>query len=98
MLVGNQDGLDSMRSVYQAANLVDAQLVKDALEAEGIPAFVTGADLIGAMGELPCQGLIEIRVPDGAWPAARVIVERVDSWLAEAPAVGDWSDEGLQPA
>jgi len=88
-----------MRSVYQAANLFDAQLVKDALEAEGIPAFVTGADLIGAIGELPCQGLIEVRVPDGAWPAARVIAERVDSWLAEAPFVGELGgDEGWQPA
>ena len=87
-----------MRSVYQAANLIDAQLVKDALEAEGIPAFVIGADLVGGMGELPCQGLIEVRVPDGAWPAARAIAERVDSWLAEAPAVSDWGDEDWQPA
>ena len=88
-----------MRSVYQAENLFDAQLVKDALEAEGIPAFITGASLVGAMGELPCQGLIEVKVPDGAYPAAKPIAARVDNWLSESPAVADMGDEGLpQPA
>ena len=31
-----------MQIVYRAANIIDANLVKNALEAEGIPAFVGG--------------------------------------------------------
>lgn len=84
-----------MRSVYQAENLFDAQLVKDALEAEGIPAFVTGASLVGAMGELPVSGLVEVQVPDGAHPAAQVVVARVNAWLSEPPML---DDTGLQLA
>lgn len=86
-----------MRSVYQAESPIDAQLVKDALEAKGIPAFVIGAGLIGAIGELPVSGLIEVRVPDSAWPAASVIAARVDAWLREAPAEGGAWDPAPQP-
>ena len=34
-----------MRTVYEAANLIDAHLVRQALEAAGIPAFVRGEAL-----------------------------------------------------
>lgn len=86
-----------MRSVYQAESLIDAQLVKDALEAEGIPAFVIGAGLTGAMGELPVSGLVDVRVPDSAWPAARSIAARVDAWLRESPADDAQWDGQPQP-
>ncbi len=72
-----------MRTVYWAENVIDAQLVKDALDAAEIPAFVVGAALTGAMGELPVMGLIEIKVPDSAEPAARVVVQRIDAWLKD---------------
>ena len=42
-----------MQIVYRAANIIDANLVKNALDAEGIPAFVGGQYLTGAIGELP---------------------------------------------
>lgn len=47
-----------MRSVYEAANLIDAHLVRQALEAEGIPAFVRGEALTGGIGELGVFGLV----------------------------------------
>jgi len=85
-----------MRSVYSAENLIDAQLVKDALEAAGIPAFITGSALSGAIGELPASGLIAVQVPDSAWAEAAPIAAEIDSWLSEKPA-DDASMDGLEP-
>ena len=64
-----------MRTVYEAANLIDAHLVRHALEGIGIPVFLAGEALAGAMGELPLFGLIRVQVPDVAWPAARAEVD-----------------------
>ena len=63
-----------MRIVYEAANLIDAHLVRHALEQQGIPAFVRGEALVGGIGELPAVGLVSVAVPDSAWPEAIDIV------------------------
>ncbi|KFN43368.1 DUF2007 domain-containing protein [Arenimonas oryziterrae] len=60
-----------MRVIYDAANTVDAHLVKHALDEAGIPAFIRGEYLTGAMGELPMTGLVQVCVPSAAWPEAR---------------------------
>lgn len=82
-----------MRRIYSAENLIDAQLVKDALEAAGIPAFITGGALTGAMGELPVSGLIDVQVPDSAWASAAPIVAEIDRWLAEKPVDSSFADD-----
>lgn len=64
-----------MRTVYEAQGLIDAHLVKHALEAEGIPAYVRGESLTGGIGELGVFGLVAVMVPEAAWPQARVLVE-----------------------
>jgi hypothetical protein len=64
-----------MKVVYEAANLIDAHLVRHALEAVEIPVFLKGEALLGGMGELPLFGVIAVCVPDVAWPEARGIVE-----------------------
>lgn len=63
-----------MRIVYDAANLIDAHLVRHALEQADIPAFVRGEALLGAIGELPAVGLVTVAVPDSAWEQARHVV------------------------
>ena len=63
-----------MKVVYEAANLIDAHVVRHALEAEEIPVFLRGEQLLGGMGELPLFGLIAVCVPDVVWPQARDIV------------------------
>lgn len=67
-----------MKVVYDAANLIDAHLVRHALEAEEIPVFLKGEALMGGMGELPLFGVIQVCVPEAAWPLARGVVERLD--------------------
>jgi len=64
-----------MKIVYQAANLIDAHLVRHALEAEEIPVFLQGEALTGGMGELPLFGAILVCVPDVVWPQAKDIVD-----------------------
>lgn len=87
-----------MRSVYEAANLIDAHLVRQALEAEGIPAFVRGEALTGGIGELGVFGLVGVMVPDAAWPQARDVVMALQ--LGERALADDDEDElpGAQPA
>ena len=64
-----------MRIAYDAANLIDAHLVRHALEEAGIPVFIRGEALLGGLGELPAYGLVSVAVPDSAWEQARGIVE-----------------------
>ena len=64
-----------MRVVYEAAGIIDAHLVRHALEAAGIPVFVKGEALLGGMGELPMFGLVQVCVPEAAWTQAREVVD-----------------------
>ena len=75
-----------MKIVYQAENIIDANLVKNALEHEGIAAFVSGQYLTGAAGELPPLALVNVMVAEIDWPQARPIVERIDAALSERRA------------
>ena len=64
-----------MRSVYEAANLIDAHLVRQALEHAGIPAWVRGEALTGGMGDLGVFGLLAVMVADDQWTPAREMVD-----------------------
>lgn len=75
-----------MQIVYEAENIIDANLVKNALEHEGIVAFVSGHYLTGAAGELPPMGLVKVMVSTTDWPRARAIAESIDTELAERRA------------
>ncbi len=83
-----------MHIVYRAASIIDANLVKLALESAGILAFVNGAFLTGAAGELPVSGLVSVMVADIDIDRAKPIVEDVDQALrAEVdPADGRFFD------
>lgn len=88
-----------MQTVYDAANVIDAHLVRQALEAEGIPAYVRGESLAGAIGELGVFGLVAVMVPVAAWPAARDLVEAMGlAGRPDAPAVDDPGGEAACPA
>jgi hypothetical protein len=78
-----------MRTVYHAEGIVDAHLVKDALEQAGIPAFVNGEYLIGGVGQLPARDFLTVSVPDpcvaAATPGVRDVVEMLRAPLADEP-------------
>jgi hypothetical protein len=83
-----------MKIIYRAESIIDANLVKSALEAAGLMAFVNGAYLTGGIGELPCSGLVNVTVADIDIERATPIVAEVDRALrAEVdPADGRFYD------
>lgn len=81
-----------MHVAYLAENIIDANLVRDALEAADIPAYVDGAFLAGASGELPALGMVRVLVADAHGAAARPVVEAIERDLAEARAAVDEAD------
>jgi hypothetical protein len=83
-----------MRVVYEAANLIDAHLVRHALEDAGLPVFLRGEQLIGGMGELPLFGVIAVCVPEAALPEARDILANLP---ITAPAPAMETDAGQEP-
>lgn len=82
-----------MRIVYRAQSLIDAHLVKDALERAEIPAFVSGEYLTGAVGQLPALDYVAVLVPEASLPTAEQVVREVERDLVEARQVLGESDE-----
>lgn len=68
-------GKTTVRVVYEAAHVIDAHLVRHALEAAGLPVFIRGEALLGGLGELGVFGLVAVCVPEPCWPEARAVVE-----------------------
>ncbi|HVX05033.1 MAG TPA: DUF2007 domain-containing protein [Rhodanobacteraceae bacterium] len=85
-----------MRTVYHAEGIVDAHLVKDALENAGIPALVNGEYLIGGMGQLPARDFMTVSVPgifaDDAGPIVREITD-----MLRAPLAGERTASAAPP-
>ena len=70
-------------TVYKAADGIQAHLIRGLLEEEGIPVFIRGEALMGAIGELPATLLdVEVQVPPEFSERARELAlesERADS-------------------
>lgn len=76
-----------MTVVYRPANTAEAHLIRQMLEAEGIPAYIQGEYLQGAIGGLPISNTeLMLRVADEHAEAARVIVE---AWESSEPVQFD---------
>jgi hypothetical protein len=78
--------------VYRAANIADAHLIRQMLEAEGIAAFIQGEYLQGAVGELPANTEILVRVSDEHFDAARAVVAE---WESGEPMTFDDEDDDV---
>jgi hypothetical protein len=72
-----------MKTLYQAANAVEAHMLVDYLKQEGLSAQVLGEHLQGAVGELPAAGLVRLVIEDEQYEAAR---EAIGRWEAVQPA------------
>lgn len=81
-----------MKIVYRAANIIDANLVKGALEQAGVPAFVSGEYLTGGIGQLPVGDLVNVMVADIDVERARPVADAIDAALREDVAAGASAD------
>lgn len=86
-----------MRVVYHAEGIVDAHLVKDALEQAGLPAFINGENLIGGVGQLPARDFLSVSVPDVCVDDAGPIVCEVVKML-QAPLEAGEASSAAAPA
>ena len=77
-----------MKIIYRAENIIDANLVKNALASDEIVAFVSGEYLTGASGELPVGNLVTVMVADEDVERARSIAVEVDAAL-RTPIIDD---------
>lgn len=82
-----------MHIVYHAESLIDAQLVKNALEQVEIPAFLAGEFFTGVVGQLATRGFLTVMVPEAAAEAAEAIVRVIEGQLAEARAAAASDDD-----
>jgi len=73
-----------MKIVYDANTSLDAYVVKNLLESEGIAAFVQGEHLQGGVGELAAMNLVKVSVHDADAASARC----PDRRMGEQPARG----------
>jgi hypothetical protein len=86
-----------MRCVYRTANRTTAQLLRGALEVEGIPAIVEGEHLGAIRGEVPVGASAEYRVSildDEQLPRASMLAEQWLAARADAVAAPPWTCRG----
>jgi hypothetical protein len=72
-----------MRTLYEAANAVEAHMLLDLLRQQGIEAQIRGEHLQGAIGDLPASGLVRLEIEEERHAAARAVI---DAWEAQQPA------------
>lgn len=85
-----------MKVVYHAESIVDAHLVKDALDHAGIPCFINGEFLTGGVGQLPARDFLTVSVPDNFVDDAAPVVREIDAIL-RAPIADDDTAVSAKP-
>ena len=81
---------EEFRTVFIAADVVQAHLVGGLIEAEGIGVYLKGEALSPAIGELPIDVTrVEVQVPESDRARAREIAMRFEGPASEM----DWSSD-----
>ncbi|MNJ30671.1 hypothetical protein D3C77_252780 [compost metagenome] len=75
-----------MQRIYEPESLLEAQMLMGMLDSEGVTVHLVGRDLIGAMGDLPMQGLLGLAVADDQADYARQLIA---AYNAAQPLAGD---------
>ena len=65
-----------MQLLYEANNGIEAQLIRDMLEREGIFVRVDGEYLQGGIGDLQSMGIVRVLVPETDLPRAKEIIQQ----------------------
>ena len=86
-----------MKSVYQAAHVTDAYMVRSLLEQVGIEALIRGEHLQGGLGELPVGGQITVWVAKADAERARRIVIEWDQATPDDSDDPELDDEAHPP-
>ncbi|MFN0162013.1 MAG: DUF2007 domain-containing protein [Burkholderiales bacterium] len=71
-----------MRQLYEAANGLEAHMIVNLLDQQGLKTRIDGEYLQGGIGELPAAGLVRIMIDPADYAAGRDFIQR---WDAEQP-------------
>ncbi|MGD9387186.1 MAG: DUF2007 domain-containing protein [Gammaproteobacteria bacterium] len=85
------DGLFAGRElvcVHRGTDPIEASLLEGLLQSEGIPATVTGADLVGGYSGVPKVCDVRLLVPARYRESAAEVLER---YRRERPAEAEWT-------
>jgi len=78
-----------MKKVYEASTALEAHMIKNLLESEGIDSRVDGEYLQGGVGELQAIGIVRVVVEESDYDAAKNII---DQWESRQVTSGVESD------
>lgn len=67
-----------MKKVYDASDIIEANIVKGLLEQCGIEAYISGFYLHGGIGEIPVSGTAGLWVADDQEDAARDVIRQYE--------------------
>jgi len=82
-----------LATVYLAPDPISGQALASALEAQGVPVYLKGAMLVGAVGELPANvQQVEVQVPEERREHALEIVEDFERGVLDLDR-GPWDPE-----
>lgn len=73
--------------IYRGTDPIEAALLQGLLESEGIPASVTGADLVGGYSGVPKVCDVRLVVPERYRASAAAVLARYEN---ERPADEEW--------
>lgn len=68
-----------MKKLYEASNAVEAHMILNLLEQQGLSGRVDGEYLQGGIGDLPATGLVKVMVDEHDYETAKEIVEKWDA-------------------
>gem|GEM_PF-269380 len=71
----------NMRIAYQAKDIVEAEIIKGMLRANGIKAHTSGFYLQGAIGDLAATDFSRVHVHDDDYASARKLVKEYEAQL-----------------
>jgi len=69
----------TMKLVYEASNALEAHMILNLLEQDGLSARIDGELLQGGVGELQAIGIVRVMVDESDYPTARQIIEQWDA-------------------
>lgn len=73
--------------VHRGTDPIEASLLQGLLQSEGIPASVSGADLVGGYSGIPKVCDVRLLVPERYRSGAEAVLER---YARQRPAGGEW--------
>lgn len=75
-----------MKTLYEAANALEAHMLADLLKQEGFSAQVQGEHLQGGVGELQVSPLVRLLIDDDKYEAARAFIQRWEATQVHEPS------------